>query len=214
MRVVPHGVMALAAVERAALLQVAVGEQDGRCVRVGVDAHRVGGEHVGAVEEVGDAAEALRLALARVDVVAAIDALQRLVGIRVDEGGDLEREGLGRRLRQRQRGIGELVVLFAERSAVERDVGELELLAVEPELLAAACRLGIGPDGELGADARARRLEGDVEVHPVDQIGGRPVVLELDRPGSLELHRITVPLHPGAFGVQNQASAVSIMRWA
>ncbi len=94
-RVVPHGVVPLAAVERAALLQVAVGEQDGRRVRIGVDAHGVGGEHVGAVEEIGDAAEALRLALARVDVVAAVDALQRLVGLRIDEGGDLQREGTG-----------------------------------------------------------------------------------------------------------------------
>ena len=82
MRVVPHGIVALAAVEHAALLQVAVGEQDGCRLRVGIDAHRIGGEHVGAVEEVRDAAEALRLALARVDVAAAVDALQRLVGLR------------------------------------------------------------------------------------------------------------------------------------
>ena len=99
-------------------------------------------------------------------------------------------------------------------AAVEGDVGQLELLAVEPQLLAAAGGFGIGTDGELGADARARRLERDVEVHPVDQIGGGPVILEMDRPGSLEFHGITVPLHPGAFRVQNQASTVSIMRWA
>ncbi len=123
--------MPLTAVQRAPLLQVTVGEQDWRRVRVGFDAHRVGGEYVGTVEEVGDAAEALRLALTRIDVVAAVDALQRLVGIRVDEGGDLEREGLGRRLRQRQRGVSEFVVFLAERPAVEDDVAELELLAVE-----------------------------------------------------------------------------------
>ena len=139
-----------------------------------------------------------------VDVVAAVDALQRLVGLRVDEGGDLEREGLSRRLRQRQRGVGELVVLLAERPAVEGDVAELELLAVELQLLAAACRLGVGTDSELGAHARARRLERDVEVHPVDQIGGGPIVLQMDRPGSLELHGITVPPHPGAFGCRTK----------
>ena len=195
MRVVPHGVVPLAAVERAALLQVAVGEQDGRRVRIGIDAHGVGGEHVGAVEEIGDAAETLRLALARVDVVAAVDALQRLVGLRIDEGGDLQREGAGRRLGQRQRRVGELVVLLAQRLSVERNLHQLELGAVELQRLAPPAGIRIGPDGELGAHARARRLERNVEVHPVDQIGGGPIVLEMNRPGSVGLHAITGTLH-------------------
>ena len=131
MRVVPDGVVALTAVERPAFPQVAVGQQNRCGGRIGVDAHRIGGEHVRAIEKICDAAEALGLALAAVDVAGAIDALQRLVRLGIDEGRDLERERGRRRLGQRERAVGELVVLLAERAAVDRNRGELQVLAIK-----------------------------------------------------------------------------------
>ena len=94
-RIAPHRVVPLAAVERAALDGIAVGEQHRGLVAVGLDARGVGGEHVGPVEEVGDAAEALGLALRAIDAAREVEAGQRLVGLRVAVGDGLEREGAG-----------------------------------------------------------------------------------------------------------------------
>ena len=85
-RVAPHRVVPLSAVERAALERIAVGEQHGGLVAVGLDAGGVGGEHVGAIEEVGDAAEALGLALRAVDAAREVEAGQRLVGLGIAVG--------------------------------------------------------------------------------------------------------------------------------
>jgi hypothetical protein len=63
-----------AAGQVAAQDQVAVGEQD-RCFRfVGLDARRVDSHHVRPIREIGDAAEAFRLALCAVGAARAIEA--------------------------------------------------------------------------------------------------------------------------------------------
>ena len=191
--IAPHRVMALAALEHAALEQVAVRQEDRRLVGVGLDAHRVGGEHVGAVEEIRDAAEAFGLALGAVDVVGAVKARERLIGLRVDEGDDLERERLRWRLEQGQAAVGEPVVLLAERLEVERDRSKLEVFAVEPqrdrlERPSLAARVGIGADREARAHARACFVEVEVECDLVDEVGGRTIVLEMDGARGLGLH--------------------------
>ncbi len=57
--------MALA--RAAALDRVAVGEQHAGFVGVGFDTHRIGGQDIGSVEEIGDPAKALGFALCAVD---------------------------------------------------------------------------------------------------------------------------------------------------
>ena len=186
--VAPDRVVALAAVEHAALQQVAVRQEDRCLVGVGLDAHRVGGEHVGPVEEIGDAAEALGLALGAVHVVGAVEARERFIGLRVDEGDDLERERASRGLQQGEPGVAELVVLLAERGAAERDRGKLKVFSVEPKRPGPAADVWVGAHREAGAHARARLVEVEVERDRVDEVGGRTIVLEVDGAGSLGLH--------------------------
>ena len=87
-RVVPDGVMPVRAFDGAALDQVAVAEKDRRLVAVGLDARGVDAEHVGTVEEIGDAAEALGLALGAVIAARAVEAHELGVRGRVDLGLD------------------------------------------------------------------------------------------------------------------------------
>ena len=88
MRVVPDGVMPVRAFDRAALDQVAVAEKDRGLVPVGLDPGGVDGQHVGPVEEIGDAPEAFRLALGAVIAARAVEAHELGVRGRVDLGLD------------------------------------------------------------------------------------------------------------------------------
>ena len=112
---------------------IAVGEQHRGLVAVGLDAHGVGGEHVRAVEEVGDAAEALGLALRAVDAARQVEARQRLVGLRIAVGDGLQREGLAGQAADDELLVGALVFARAELAAVEAHGLQLDHLAVEPQ---------------------------------------------------------------------------------
>jgi hypothetical protein len=68
-----------AAREIAALDQIAVGQQHRIGALRGFDARGVDGEIVGAVEEIGDAAETLRLALRAEDALRDIEPFQRVL---------------------------------------------------------------------------------------------------------------------------------------
>src|SRR5262245_23851674 len=65
--IAPDRVVALAARADAVFDRIAVGEQDRRLAALGLDARGVGRQHVGAIEEIGDAAKTLRLALCAVN---------------------------------------------------------------------------------------------------------------------------------------------------
>ena len=91
--VVPHGEVA-PVIEIAALHRIAVGQQDRETLLWGLDADAVARHHIGPVEEVGDAAEALGLALRAVDAVRHVETRQRGIGLRIAGGLDLEKEGL------------------------------------------------------------------------------------------------------------------------
>ena len=71
--------------------RVAAGEQHPEGRLVGVQRHRVGRHHVRAVEEPGDAAEALRLALREIAVRGAVEAGQPGVVVRVDADDGAQR---------------------------------------------------------------------------------------------------------------------------
>ena len=109
-RILPHREMARPARELAALDRIAVREKDRCKLRIGLDAAGVGGEHVRPVGEEGDAPEALGLALGAEHAARAIEALQRLVCLRVDEGLQLERERTARHLGNGERGLVERVL--------------------------------------------------------------------------------------------------------
>ena len=120
-RVVPDRVVALAAVERAALDQIAVRQQHGRLGGVRLDAHGEGRQHVRPVEEIGDAAEALRLALGAVDAARQVEPGQRLVGVGVAIADGLERKGALRRPRNGEVMLAELIGAALQAPAVDLD---------------------------------------------------------------------------------------------
>ena len=117
MRIMPDGEMT-AAVERAARASVAVRKQDRRFRLIRLQPRRIDAEHVRPVEEIGDAAEALRLALRAIGSIGAEQPHQLGVGRGIDLGLDLQRERPGGRLVDRQ---------FLRR----RRLGEVERRAVE-----------------------------------------------------------------------------------
>ena len=77
--------------------RIAVGQQQRRLLGVGLDADRVDGQDVRPVEEIGDAAKALGLALRAIDAARAVEPHQRLVAGRRDLGLDGQLEAARRR---------------------------------------------------------------------------------------------------------------------
>jgi hypothetical protein len=186
--IAPDRVVPLAPVERAPLQRIAVGEQYRGLAAVGLYARGVSGKHIRAVEEVGDAAEALRLALRAVDSARQVEAGERLVGLRVAINGGLEREGPRRQVADHQLLVGHLVFAGAQLAPVEAHALELDRLAVEPQgpRLAGVCRIAL--DLQACAHPRARRVQRHIEVDRVDQVAGRLVVLEQNGSRRLNFH--------------------------
>ena len=89
--IAPERVMP-AAVELAGLDRIAIAEQHGRLGDIGLDARRIDAQHIRPIEKIGDAAEALRLALRAIGGAGAIEPGQLRIGGRVDLGLDLEDE--------------------------------------------------------------------------------------------------------------------------
>jgi hypothetical protein len=83
-----------AVIEIAALHRIAVRQQDRETFFWCLDADAVARHRIGPVEKVGDAAEALGLALRAVDAVRHVETRQRGIGLRIAGGLDLEKEGL------------------------------------------------------------------------------------------------------------------------
>ena len=123
--IMPDGEVAFAAVEFAGRNGVSVAKEDGRHGGLGLDAGRVDRKNVGTVEEEGDAAETLRLALGAEDPAGPIKPLQRGVGFRIDgDNGFQCEEGVGD-FRQRQTRRRLAVLACRERLAVELDALQL-----------------------------------------------------------------------------------------
>ena len=167
-RVVPLGKMPVSR-KVAALARIAVAEKHGCLVAIRLDAHRVCGEHVGPVEEVGDAPEALRLALRTVDAARPVDALQRLVVFRVARRFDFQLEGLQWRLMQGERGRRHTIRGGRNLDAVDAHVPQRHLLAIENQC-AVPRRFGVRPYLQARNDPGGMRGERHVEVHMVDKV--------------------------------------------
>ena len=180
-RVVPHGFMA--AVRQVALRhEVAVGQQHRvihlRCAqRDGVDRH-----HVRAIEEVGDLAKALGLALREEVAVGNVQPHQRGVGGGVAERGEFQREaGAG----LRRHGVdGERIAVGLQTGhclAVDRRARQLQPFAHQHERLG-RCR---ARHAQAVDDAGALGHQVDLQRHFINAERGGGVILAVNRHGGI-----------------------------
>ncbi len=130
--IVPHRIVLVVA-ERAAVDQVAVRQQHRGEGAVRRHPHVEQREDVRAVEIVGDAPEALGLALRAPGAARAIEAHEPGVLLRLDQHLGLEHEALPWRLGDREAGRRLVIGGEGERQAVDGDRGELQPFAVEDE---------------------------------------------------------------------------------
>ena len=171
-RIAPDCVVASGNVRVARAFEIAVGEQDRRLGAIRLEPHAIGREHVRPVEEIGDAAEPLGLALRAIGRAGAIEAHQLGVGRRIEAGLDLELErALGRPGKQKLR-RARLEIGVVERRAVQFGGNEHEFVAVERQRGAVPAG-GIGPQRQGRDDARRMDVERHVEFDEVDEVVGR-----------------------------------------
>src|SRR5690242_18306063 len=165
---------------------IAVREQNRGNGAIGFDAYGIDRQHVGAVEEESDAAEALRLALAAIGPAGQIKTAERSVRLWIAEGDQLEREGVPRNPGNGERAVLELIVRGRERLAVERNAFERKTLAVEHERPTARRHLGVWTQPQLRSDAGRAWRQPHVKLDLLDQIGrGRIVFPKFGQAGRL-----------------------------
>ncbi len=119
-RIVPHGKVPRSPRHVALRDEIAVGKQNRGFGLIGFDAGRVDRHHIRPVEEIGDAAEAFRLALRAIGRSGAIEAHQLRVAGRIDQRLDFERKRPVRHLRDGQTIRRRDVAACRQRLAVER----------------------------------------------------------------------------------------------
>jgi hypothetical protein len=187
MRVVPDGEMPLAAGQLGGRNQVAIGEQHRRLRLRRFEPDCVDAHHVGPVEEIGDASEAVGLALRAIDAAGAVEAHQLGVGTGIECGLDPEREGPRRRRLDRQPLRRDGVQRRIERHLVEQDGIRRQLVAVEHERRAGMAGR-VRAQLQLRAHLGPRRIEDDVEIDRVDQPIGGTIILEADQRGVFGAH--------------------------
>ena len=177
--IVPDGKMA-AVVQFALFHQVAVGQQHRIQPLVAPQRHAVSSHDVRPVEEIGDAAEALGLALREETALAHEQALQLgvLFGGAGGENFELERLGAFRQVLQHQ-----LVTLHPERGAlaVDQHTRQVQLHAIEFEWL--RCHIRVAAQCHPVEHACLGRVQVKREVHRVDPECGRCIVLAVGRGG-------------------------------
>ncbi len=125
-RIVPHREM-FAARKVAVAGQIAVRKQRRIARLVRFDARRIDSQHIGPVEEIGDAAKTFGLALRAEDALGNVKPFQRGVVHRRNFGDDFQREFF-RQARDRQR---RLIGLVLGGLAVDLHGDKLQLLAIE-----------------------------------------------------------------------------------
>ena len=120
-RIAPDGEVAAGRLRVARAFEIAVGQKHRRLGSIRLDPHAIGREHVGAIEKIGDAAKALRLALRAIGRARAIKPHELGVGRRIEARLDREREcASGRPAQQKAR---RLRFEIAPRRAARHPVG-------------------------------------------------------------------------------------------
>eukprot|EP00966_Prymnesium_polylepis_P133610 3088173-Prymnesium_polylepis.1 len=177
--------------QRAGRLQVAVGEHDGAGSRVSLDPHVVQREHVRPVEVRRHAAVALRLHLCAENPGRLVQALQLqvLAGVDRHDGAESTRRGQ-RRAEDAERLVRGVVRVLAaaERTAIDGDCEELQILAVQHEvgrLAGGQCALKAERRvdrrrGLATRSARRRLIELDHQRHAFHGVRRRRVVRAAD----------------------------------
>ena len=74
----------------------------------------------------------------------------------------------------------DLVAVAAERLAVQPQLEQLQLLTVEDQGTRALARRGVAPHGKARRDLGVGRPEAELQIDLIDQVVGRPIVLEAD----------------------------------
>jgi hypothetical protein len=195
-----------AAGQAAVLDQVAVGEQNraGRPVRLDPDA--VPGHDIGPVGEIRDLAEALRLALGAEHAIRDVQALERGVALGADAHFALEGER-GGQVVHRQALAFDLIAVPAQRLAIEPEVHQLQLLAVEHQRTDVLARRRVAPHHEARPDLGARRLQAKLQLDLVHQVVGRPVIRQTHR-----LRGFGLRLSFGRHGLPRNAGCAHLKR--
>ena len=177
--VVPDGVVAGRIVQGPGADAVAIREQHGAALPVGLDPHPEATEQVGAIGVVSDAAEALGLALAGHHAAAHVEPLQAAVGFRVDAHQRLELEGPLRR-RQQHQGTGfEPVRVRGQQLPIEAQLQQLQAFAAEVHRARSSGR--VGPALEAGRHQAVVLKNLHRQVGAIQPKGSRAVISETNQ---------------------------------
>ena len=178
-RVVPHGEVA-AIFQIALFQQIAVGQQHRVGLLLGAQRHLVGGHHVRTVQEIGDASEALRLALREEAAFAGVQAHQLGVLRGIAGGEDLQRNRVSAfgQVFQHQ-----LVAFELEGSAlaIDQHARQIQLFAIQAQRLGRHIR--VAAQRHLVEHARLGGIQIESQIHRVDPERRRLVVVAVDGGG-------------------------------
>ncbi len=205
-----------AALLLAGVHRVAVGEQQRVGALVRVDGGGEAAEHVRAVREEGDAAEALRLALGAVHAVGAVQAFQGGVVFRLDA----HHRGQGEVVRgagdHQPRAVQAVVVAGVQFTAVQGQRAQLQVLAIEHQILGLVGALRVAAQGQVGGDQGVAVAQVHIQGGVRDQPGGRLVVRQAgDRVGLSVSHQCS-PFRPAGrreTGCSPSSSAAWLLQW-
>ena len=167
--------------------EISIGEQHRRVGLLGLDAGGVDRHDIGTVEEVGDAAKALCLALGAVDRARTIEAHELGIGGWIDDGLDLQPERAVRRLRDGEPVGGRDELFGRKRRAVEFQPPQVQRIAIERERRGRRA-VPVGPQRQGRAHPRRGRIELDVEFHRLDDPIGLAVIFQTNGTGFFGAH--------------------------
>ena len=161
--------------------RVAVRQQHRKLRLVGDDRRRIARHYIRPVDEIGDPAKALGLALGAEIAARHIEPGQRGVFVGRNEGFDVEGEGI-RHVVDDQPAFGrQPIAVRPQRLAIERHRDQLQLLAVELQRTLRVRARRVAANAEPRLDPRVRAVEVENQVHGIDQKFGRPVIRQPDR---------------------------------
>ena len=179
MRVMPDSEMT-AALKRAALHAIAIGQQHRAGCRVAFQANGIDRQNVRAVREIGYAAKPFRLALGAVDTIGPVETGERSVGLRVALRLDDDFMRALCEVRQHEAAVCQIIGASIKFIAVHADRQEGHPLPVQRKRCARGS-IGIGQDPHRGPHAGAGGGEGHVQMHTFHQPGRWGVILKPDR---------------------------------
>ena len=205
-RVVPLGHVAAARQCRVAG-GIAVRQQDREAGAVGDHPHAIDRHVVGPVIGIGDAAEALGLALRAEHAVGHVETRQRRVGGGVDLDRCVDAEPRGGRVADDELIGRDLEGGLVEGAAVKLDVDEFQLLSVEDKRSPV---VALAFDMDRGKYPGCRFIEVELELGARDAVGRGPVVQALDGDGLFGLHRAASFAAPGLLHFRLCATGVPV----